>query len=491
VTRVQWFQVDAIPPVANEDTLAVLRRIDILQSTWVANADIDPEAFERTRLRTIRSHAVETGILERLYDLDWGVTQALVADGLLMSVAEREGGIEASTLDVVKSQFDALEYVSEFAAAQEPLSVTFIRNLHASITKHQSTYEAMDSLGRRIDVPLQHGQWKQNPNQVERMDGSVWNYCPPEFVQDEIERLIQVYNADTDSHPLVRAAWLHHRFISIHPFDDGNGRVARALVLLELLRAHYAPLVVDRTTRDAYIRSLESANDGNLEPLVVLFAELERIAMAQQFQEPLSPSSGVATQVVTSWAQRFRDAKNADEQTRAAHFNELALGVQSRIEEYLKSLATQISSEFRDVDPGADAWVNVGRPGQENAMHYQAQIVQLAKKHDFYANRTDGTWWTALRFRMRNETLTLLVPIIKVGYGESGWGTVAIQAESAVKWEAVSEGEQPYRWLFQPQQRDQVPFTTAMSVDDIWPDVLSLVDSRASAAINSFLEEVF
>lgn len=486
-----WFRVDAIPEISSPDTLAVLRRIDLLQSTWVGNADIDPEAFERTRLRTLRSHAIETGILERLYDLGWGITEALVADGLLMSVAEREGGIDPSTLDVVQSQFDALEYVAQFATEQQPLSVTFIRNLHASITMHQQTYEAVDSLGRKVELPLRHGQWKDNPNRVQRIDGSMLSYCPPDFVQDEIERLISEYNSNSDAHPLVRAAWLHHRFISIHPFDDGNGRVARALVLLELLRGQYAPLVVDRTTRDTYIKALEEANDGNLDPLVILFAELERIAMAQQFQEPLAPNVGVAVQVASTWAQRFKEAKSADDDIRAARFNELATELQSRIEVFLKTLAVQIASDFREVDPRSDAWVNTGKPGQDNAMHYQAQIVQLAKRHDFYANRTQGTWWTALRFRLREETLTLLVPVIKVGYGESGWGTVVIQAESAVRWDALDEGQQPYHWLFQPQQRDQVPFTIAMTADDIWPDVQSLVDARASSAINSFCQEVF
>lgn len=87
-------------------------------------------------------------------------------------------------------------------------------------------------------------------------------------------------------------------------------------------------------------------------------------------------------------------------------------------------------------------------------MHYQAQIVQLAKNHDFYAHRSCGTCWTALRFRLREERLTALVPIVKVGYGESGLGPVAIQAESVVKWKTLEEGQQQNRWLFEPKQRD-------------------------------------
>jgi Fic family protein len=58
-----------------------------------------------------------------------------------------------------------------------------------------------------------------------------------------MERLIGLYQDSDGEHPVARAAWLHHRFISIHPFEDGNGRVARALTLLVLLKANYAPLV--------------------------------------------------------------------------------------------------------------------------------------------------------------------------------------------------------------------------------------------------------
>jgi len=67
------------------------------------------------------------------------------------------------------------------------------------------------------------------PNHVRRPDGTLMEYVPPEHVQIEMERLIAFYQAAQGIHPLVRAAWLHHAFILIHPFEGGNGRVARAL----------------------------------------------------------------------------------------------------------------------------------------------------------------------------------------------------------------------------------------------------------------------
>ena len=85
-------------------------------------------------------------------------------------------------------------------------------------------------------------------------------------------------------HPIVRTAWLHHRFICIHPFEDGNGRVARALVLLDLLKAEYAPLVVDRTVREGDIATLDAENLGDLRPLIRFFAELEKVALRAELR---------------------------------------------------------------------------------------------------------------------------------------------------------------------------------------------------------------
>src|SRR6266511_2570767 len=194
--------------------------------------------IKEARRRTLRRHAIETGIIERLYDVARGV---------------------------INTQFEALTALAEAAREGRDLTVFFIRELHQAITRHQATYEARNDLGQVVQVPLLHGQWKTRPNHVVRPDGSVLEYTPPEHVQSEMDRLVELYAESTRLHPIVRSAWLHHRFINIHPFQDGNGRVARALVLLVLLRNDYAPLVVDRRRRDENLRALDLGNEGDLE----------------------------------------------------------------------------------------------------------------------------------------------------------------------------------------------------------------------------------
>lgn len=76
--------------------------------------------------------------------------------------------------------------------------------------------------------------------------------------------------------PEVGAAFLHHRFTQIHPFQDGNGRVARALASLIFIKAEDFPIVVLDSERGTYIDSLEAADQGQLQPLIDFMAEKQK-----------------------------------------------------------------------------------------------------------------------------------------------------------------------------------------------------------------------
>jgi len=76
--------------------------------------------------------------------------------------------------------------------------------------------------------------------------------------------------------PEVETAWLHHRFTQIHPFEDGNGRVARAIASLVFIKARWFPLVIRSADKARYIDALEQADAGNLEPLVSEFTSVQK-----------------------------------------------------------------------------------------------------------------------------------------------------------------------------------------------------------------------
>lgn len=132
----------------------MLNTVDSLRDAWRdALQSASPDELLEAQQRRLRRHAVETGIIERLYELDWGTTEALVAEGLTTEAANRASGIHEDVLLVVQSQYDALEYLAELVRDERDLSVSVIRELHAIMTRHQATYEARDLLGRNVMLP--------------------------------------------------------------------------------------------------------------------------------------------------------------------------------------------------------------------------------------------------------------------------------------------------------------------------------------------------
>jgi hypothetical protein len=216
------------------------------------------DAIKEFNERLLRRWAIETGIIERVYTLDRGVTQLLVERGLDASFIPNHATDKNPELviQIIRDQHAAVEGLFDFVASRRPLSTSYIKELHSLLTSSQRTTEAVDQFGHRFEVELDHGQYKLRPNNPRRPDGTVHEYCPPEQVASEMDRMIALHleHEANGVCPEVEAAWLHHRFTQIHPFQDGNGRVARAIATLVFLRAHWLPLVITDEHRSVYPR---------------------------------------------------------------------------------------------------------------------------------------------------------------------------------------------------------------------------------------------
>lgn len=158
-----------------------------------------------------------------------------------------------------------------------------------------------------------------------------------------MDRLIALHGNHQDNNiaPEVEAAWLHHRFVQIHPFTDGNGRVARALATLVFIRAGWLPLVVRDHGRGDYISALERADGGDLKPLVMFFSALQR----QEFVKALSTARDVerSTQVDTrieAVEQRLAGRRDALEQEWAA-----ALSSARRLHRFARGRLNEVCTE--------------------------------------------------------------------------------------------------------------------------------------------------
>ncbi len=243
-------------------------------------------------MRFVHSLAIETGAIEGLYDLTDEVTEVLLRDGFGMEHTrllnpERTGGNlddalaeSISLLEVLWDHVKAHNMVLKLAVEDRPLTKHAIRELHQLITARQETHDAVNSFGQRVQRKLRKGAFKQWPNNPRQPDGTVYLYAPPEQVEPQLDLLLELYNQYRDAyHPLLVGAWLHHRFIQIHPFPDGNGRTGRMLLNWHLWRAGWYPVSVHRKDRDKYLDAMDQADAGDLSVLTNFLIKMNREAI--------------------------------------------------------------------------------------------------------------------------------------------------------------------------------------------------------------------
>ena len=216
-----------------------------------------------------RAFAIETGQIEGLYTLKHGTTERLIAEGLSGVVgAHTVENVQDRTIQgLLADQETAYNMLFADVAGGRPLSQHTIKTWHQLITRHQETVAGIAPDGRRVQVPFRlKGQWKVRPNNPRRRDGVVHQYCPPERVQDEMDRFCALHaDVERQGYPVeAEAAWMHHRFVRTHPFQDGNGRVSRMLMACAYIRRGEPPPLIMAAGREDYIGALEAADSGDL-----------------------------------------------------------------------------------------------------------------------------------------------------------------------------------------------------------------------------------
>ncbi|MCY4656091.1 MAG: Fic family protein [Gammaproteobacteria bacterium] len=277
---VDWKPIEDLPPLKQSTSVRLLNE---RTEQWVkVREQLEAREMDKTPLEIWlsernRSFAIGTGEVEGLYTLKRGITEQLITEGLHgIESSHTFEDIDRSTLQgLLADQEETLKTVFDMVKNDVPLSHYSIRGLHAKITEHQDTATGIDPFGRHTHMPLLKGQYKLRPNNPRRPDGEIHPYCPPEQTHGEMERLLTMHRehekANVDM--IAEAAWLHHRFAQIHPFQDGNGRIARLLMAYVFVKEGGFPPVVSPANRDQYIDALERADEGDLQLFVDFLAD--------------------------------------------------------------------------------------------------------------------------------------------------------------------------------------------------------------------------
>ncbi|MDE2719400.1 Fic family protein [Candidatus Palauibacter polyketidifaciens] len=236
----------------------VIATIDALRADLDRLRPLPPEVTARVAQKirldsNYHSNAIEGNILTL------GETRSLILHGLTAHGKPLRDHLDIEGHDA------AFKTIEDAVKRGDALNGVFIRRLHEVLLREPYEMEALTPDGRRTKRLISVGQYKTAPNNVRTSTGEIHYYTPPEQVAAEMQDLIDWYRDQEDSgeHPIVVAATFHYRFVRIHPFDDGNGRLARLLMNMILIRHGYTVAIIETTNRDRYIQEIEHAAQAN------------------------------------------------------------------------------------------------------------------------------------------------------------------------------------------------------------------------------------
>lgn len=190
--------------------------------------------------------------------LTYGQTELL----LLFGKVSGEGDLK-DFVDMKASQVGVEMVKDAVSDTSIPLSQNFIRQLHKVLLREDYTVYRELPGGGQTSYTVHAGQYKTRPNSVITRYGDRFEYASPEETPSMMSDLVDWYNAaekEGKLTPVELAALFHYRYIRIHPFEDGNGRIAR-LMANYIMARHGWPMIVIRNRKKAeYLEALHRAD---------------------------------------------------------------------------------------------------------------------------------------------------------------------------------------------------------------------------------------
>lgn len=204
----------------NWELIQLISQIDRFDASWTTIEKKEGQSLKQLKsIATVRSVGASTRI-EGSIMADKEV-EVLLRDIDITKLADRDS-------QEVAGYFETLDLISE-SHADIAITESSLKNLHNVLLK----YSEKDKWHK--------GDYKQHSNELP--DGTtqlIFQTTQPGFpTQEAMRKLIDWYHQDDKIHPLVKSALFAYDFVSIHPFQDGNGRLSRLLSTLLLLKHGY------------------------------------------------------------------------------------------------------------------------------------------------------------------------------------------------------------------------------------------------------------
>jgi len=286
----------------------ILHKADALATGLKALQPINPQHKEKLDKKFRLEFNYNSNHLE-------GNTLTYSETELLLIFDDTKGNHTMREYEEMKAHDVALQLIEDWAADKErPLSEQNIKNLNEVILVRPYWKEAITPDGQNTRRQIIVGDYKKQPNSVRLTNGEIFSYASPSDTPIEMQGLIEWYrNQENELHPIALAALLHYKFVRIHPFDDGNGRVSRLLMNYVLLRNDLPPVIIKSTDKINYLRALQRADAGDMQSFIDYVAEqviwsLEislKAARGESIEEPED-----IEKVIFMWKRSLKPAEN-------------------------------------------------------------------------------------------------------------------------------------------------------------------------------------
>ena len=195
--------------------------------------------------------------------LSLGDTHFFLTEGLTV-----EGKPFRDFLDA-KNHLEAIDYLYEIISDQREISEGLIKELNALILSGVSFTKAQDAYGNPTRKRATPGRYKSQPNYVLLPSGEIYSYVEPIHVQLQMQELVEwIEQSFSTKSTIWIASIVHYNLVRIHAFDDGNGRGARILMNLILMKSGFPPAVIRTERKRAYLNALHQADEGEIIPFV-------------------------------------------------------------------------------------------------------------------------------------------------------------------------------------------------------------------------------
>lgn len=243
---------------------------------------------EEINIAYARLLCIETNEIEGVFCLGGESLIRLVSGGFFIDAIQHVNPSSIikdkhKIIKILENVQTALFKTKEWASdTKVTFTKNFIMSIHALIIRSDRVKQHIDNTTRiPYRVLVLTNEWRRKTVYARHKNGCIMFYpfdkvskAMDEYINYVQPILENIKAKKINNKPYVLAAWIHHALVSIHPFEDGNGRTTRLISSIPLVLADLPPICISLESKNEYIATLQIADKtGNISPFAEFIAK--------------------------------------------------------------------------------------------------------------------------------------------------------------------------------------------------------------------------